>query len=65
MSTQCDNCEKITVGFANMGRGAPGAEGWDLGRGVPLSNMGGAWGRGFLRKFFNFLAQNIALWHLF
>jgi len=34
---QCENCEKITGGLANMGRGAAGAEwggGWAWGCGV-------------------------------
>jgi len=32
---QCENCEKITGGLANMGRGAAGAE-WDGGWGGAL-----------------------------
>ena len=57
---QCENCEKITGGLANMGRGM------GFGEGCPLPNRSGAW-RGLCplpRNFFNFLAQNSAFWHL-
>jgi len=42
---QCENCEKITGGLANMGRGVASAEGEGV-RGVPLPNKGGDWGGG-------------------
>ena len=58
---QCENCEKITGGLANMGRGAAGAEGDGVWGGV------GLW-RGLCplhRKICNFLSQNSAFWRLF
>jgi len=58
-----ENCEKITGGLANMGRSEVGFR-----EGVSPFPIGVGPGEGAVpppRKFFNFLAQNSAFWHLF
>jgi len=59
---------KKSLGLANIGRGAADAEGVVFGEGVspfPIEERSGEGAQPPLQKFFNFLAQNSAFWHLF